>query len=133
MRRRDARAALERAAARLDRLRLYPRPVRLEGIRIFTVPLFFALPRLRRYDGYAFRRTILLRRPPARGASDDLICHELCHVWQQQHHPWRVFWAWLTKPYEENPYELEARRAVRATRAEPGPLEPPRASGVRPR
>ena len=97
------------------------------------MPLFFELPRLLRYDGYAFRRTIFLRRPPGRGASDDLICHELCHIWQQQHHPWRVFWAWLTKRYEENPYEIEARRAVRATRPGSGPLEPPRGSEVRPR
>ncbi len=107
-----ARAALERAAARLDRLRLYPRPVRLEGVRIFTVPLFFSLPRLRRYDGYAFRRTIFLRRPPGRGASDDLVCHELCHVWQMQHRPLRMPVSYLLRGYATNPYEIQARAAA---------------------
>ena len=82
-----------------------------------TVPRFFKLPRLNRYDGYAFRKTIFLRRPPGRGASDDLLCHELCHIWQMQHRPLPVFWAWLTKRYEENPYEREARWAVAATRS----------------
>jgi hypothetical protein len=47
--------------------------------------------------------------------SDDLITHELCHVWQAQHHPWRVRWAWLTRSYAGNPYEQEARRAVSDT------------------
>jgi len=72
---------------------------------------------MRRYDGYALPWTILLRdRPGWATASDDLICHELCHVWQMQHHPLRVFWAWLTEPYEQNPFEVEARRAVEHTR-----------------
>ena len=110
----DATSALRRAKARLDRLDFYAEPVRLRGVRLWTVPSFFRLPKLRRYDGYALRRTILLRRPVAE-TSDDLVAHELCHIWQQQHHPWRVFWAWLTKPYSENPYELEARRAVELT------------------
>lgn len=112
----EARAALGRARVRLDRLALYPRPVRTERVRILIVPWLFKLPGLRRYDGYALWRTILLRRPPGRGASDDLITHELCHVWQMQHRPLAVFWAWLTRRYEDNPYEREARRAVAATR-----------------
>ena len=112
----DARAALERARARLDALDLYPRPVRIDRVRVLTVPWFFALPKLRRFHGYALRRTILLRH---RGASDDLVTHELCHVWQMQHRPFRVFWTWLTTRYEENPYELEARRAVALTREPP--------------
>jgi hypothetical protein len=83
---------------------------------VLTLPWLFKLPRMRRYDGYALPWTILLRRPPGGGASDDLVCHELCHVWQMQHRPLAVFWAWLTKRYEENPYELEARHAVELTR-----------------
>jgi len=71
------------------------------------------LPGLRRYDGYALRRTILLRSAEA---SDDLLVHELCHIWQMQHRPLRVFWAWLTHRYRNNPYEREARRAVELTR-----------------
>jgi hypothetical protein len=113
----ESRAALERARARLDRLDFYPRPVRIERVRIWVVPFFFRLPRLRRYSGYALWRTILLRRPPGRGASDDLITHELCHIWQMQHRPLHVLFRFLTTRYRSNPYELEARRAVRETRA----------------
>ncbi len=107
------RAALERAKARLDRLDLYPNPVRLEGVRVLVAPWFFRLPRLRRYRGYALVRTILLRRADS---SDDLITHELCHVWQMQHRPLRVMLASLTTRYAANPYELEARQAVTRTR-----------------
>jgi hypothetical protein len=112
----EARAALERARARLEPLRLYPRPIRRD-VRIVVAPLFFRLPRLRRYRGYALIRTILLRYPPRRGASDDLITHELCHIWQMQHRPVHMVWAYLTTRYRQNPYEREARWAVSETRA----------------
>ena len=111
----EGRARLERAKARLDRLDLYPRPVDIERVRVLSVPLLFRLPCLRRYAGYALWRTILLRRPLGE-ASDDLLTHELCHVWQAQHRRWRQLWAWATTRYERNPYEAEARRAVAATR-----------------
>jgi hypothetical protein len=112
----EAREALERARARLDRLELYPRPLRIDRVRILTVPIVFRLPRMRRYAGYALWRTILLRRPPARGATDDLITHELCHIWQMQNRPLHVLFKFLTTGYRENPYEREARRAVEETR-----------------
>ena len=112
-----ARAALERAKGRLDRLDLYPEPVRLDGVRVVVAPWFFRLPKLRRYHGYALWRTILLKRPPGEGASDDLITHELCHVWQSQHRRLHVLWTYATTRYRKNPYEAEARRAVAATRA----------------
>ena len=115
----EARAALERARARLDRLSLYPRPVRTERVRIVTLPLFFKLPRLRRYSGYALWRTILLKKP-LREVSDDLVCHELCHIWQIQHRPIRMPLAYLRYRYRDNPYEREARRAVAETRAPDG-------------
>ena len=115
---RESRAALERAKARLDRLDLYPRPVRMDGVRVLVAPLFFRLPRLRRYTGYALWRTILLKRPPGAGASDDLVTHELCHIWQGQHRRWHMLWTYATTRYRSNPYEVEARRAVAATRAE---------------
>jgi hypothetical protein len=121
---RETRAALGRAKARLDRLDLYPRPVGLGGVRIVVLPWLFRLPRMRRYDGYALPRTILLRHPPGKGASDDLVTHELCHIWQMQHHPLRLFRAWLTAPYEENPFELEARAAAAGTRSAPRPRAP---------
>jgi hypothetical protein len=112
----DARAALERARARLDRLSLYPRPVRIERVRVVTLPWFFGLPWLRRYAGYTLIRTILLRRPLAQ-VSDDLLTHELCHVWQMQNEALKVIWAFFTRRYRSNPYEVEARAAVEQTRA----------------
>ena len=112
----DAREALERARARLDRLDFYPRPVRIDRVRILIFPLFFKLPRLRRYAGYALWRTIVLRRPPRPGSSDDLVTHELCHIWQMQNRPLHVVLKFFTTRYPNNPYEREARRAVEATR-----------------
>jgi hypothetical protein len=109
---------LERAKARLDRLRLYPRPVRTGGVRVLTVPLFFRLPYFRRFDGYALWKTILLRRPLAE-TSDDLLTHELCHLWQGQNRRWHMLVTFMRTRYETNPYEAEARAAVAATR-EPG-------------
>jgi hypothetical protein len=110
-------AALARAKARLDRLPLYPQPVRIERVRIVVFPLFFRLPGLRRYRGFALWRTIVLRDPVEGAASDDLLTHELCHIWQMQHRPVTAMVAWLRYAYAENPFELEARRAVRETRA----------------
>jgi hypothetical protein len=108
-----AAAALERAKARLDRLDLYPEPVRLDGVRVLVFPFFFRLPKLRRYRGYALFRTILVKDG---SASDDLLTHELCHIWQGQHRRWHMLWAYATTRYRENPYEREARAAVAATR-----------------
>ena len=116
----EARAAVTRAKARLDRLDLYPRPVSLDHVHVLVVPQLFRLPWMRRYAGYAVTSLILLRRPPGAGASDDLVTHELCHVWQQQHRRLTMFWTWLSTRYEENPFELEAQRAVLETR-EPTP------------
>jgi hypothetical protein len=106
---------LTRAKTRLDRLDLYPRPVELRRVRMLIAPWFFRIPGFRRYHGYALWRTILLKR---REASEDLVTHELCHLWQMQHEPWRVMWTFLTTRYEKNPYELEARAAVAATRGQ---------------
>ena len=109
----EHRAALERAKARLDRLDLYPRPVRIDRVRIVVAPWFFRLPLLHRYHGYALLRTILLRRADA---SDDLITHELCHLWQMQRRPVHVVLSYVRHRYRSNPYEVEARAAVSATR-----------------
>jgi hypothetical protein len=105
--------ALERARARLNRLDFYPRPVRIERVRVVVAPWFFRLPGLRRYHGYALWRTILVRAPDP---SDNLLTHELCHVWQAQHRPVAQLVAWARYPYRENPFELEARAAVESTR-----------------
>lgn len=109
----DERARLERAKSRLDRLSLYPEHVSLRGVRVLVAPEFFRLPGFRRYRGYALWRTILVREPTA---SDDLLTHELCHVWQAQQRPFAQLAAWARYPYRENPFEREARAAVESTR-----------------
>jgi hypothetical protein len=109
----DERARLERAKARLDRLSLYPQPVSLDRVHVVVAPRFFRLPGFGRYRGYALWRTIVVREWTA---SDDLLTHELCHVWQAQHRPLVQLLAWARYPYRENPFEQEARAAVDATR-----------------
>jgi hypothetical protein len=110
---RDFGPGLARAKARLDRLDYYPQPVRIERVRVLVAPWFFKIPGFRRYTGYALWRTILLKRV---AVSDDLLTHELCHVWQGQHRPWHMSFVHVTTRYRANPYELEARRAVAETR-----------------
>jgi len=110
----DFRPALERAKARLDRLDWYPQPVRIERVRVLVTPWLFRLPHLRRYSAYALWRTILLKRADV---SDDLLTHELCHVWQGQNRPVHMSFTHVTTRYRDNPYELEARRAVAETRS----------------
>jgi hypothetical protein len=112
------RAALARAKARLDRLDLYPRPVSVRSVHIRVVPWLFRLPWFRRFDGYAAYWTILLRSA-AFLEDDDLVTHELCHVWQMQHHPVRMPLSYVLRGYGENPYEREAGRATAETRLPP--------------
>jgi hypothetical protein len=102
--------ALAAAKARLDGAALYAKPVSLQGVRIWIVPWLFRLPWFRRFDGYSAWWTILLR---SRELLDDgdLVAHELCHVWQMQHHPLRMPLSYLLRGYAENPYEAEAREA----------------------
>ena len=107
--------ALARAKARLDRLALYPRPVRVEPVRVLHLPWVFRLPWFRRFDGYAAWPLILLRQP-LEETSDDLLCHELCHVWQMQHHPLAMPLSYLYRGYRDNPYEVQARLAAETMR-----------------
>ena len=107
------RTALKRAKARLDTLPLYDQPVRITDVRVLVAPAFFRIPGFRRYRGYALWRTILVRDA---APADDLLTHELCHVWQGQVRPGHVLWSWLRHPYLANPYEQEARLAVASTR-----------------
>ena len=111
----EAGAALERARARLDPLALYPRPLRMRFVRIVVAPWLFRLPWFRRFAGYTMWDLILLKRPLGE-SSDDLVTHELCHVWQMQHHPLRMPLSYLYRGYSANPYEVEARAAVDSTR-----------------
>jgi hypothetical protein len=107
-------SALARAKERLDRLDLYPRPVRIDRVRLLVWPWLFRLPWFRRFDGYAAWNTVVLRSTVVQ-AGDDLITHELCHVWQMQHRPLRMPLSYLGG-YTANRYEVEARRAVELTR-----------------
>ena len=101
------REALMRAKARLDRHSFYARPVSLRGVRIWIVPWLFRLPWFRRFDGYSAWWTILLRSRALLG-DETLVAHELCHVWQMQHHPVRMPLSYLLVGYARNPYEREA-------------------------
>jgi hypothetical protein len=109
-----AHPALLRARARLDPLALYSRPVRLAGVRLVVAPWLFRLPWFRRFDGYATHVVIFVRSRAHLG-DDDLVTHELCHVWQMQHRPLGMPLSYL-RGYEGNPYELEARDAVERSR-----------------
>ena len=102
---------LARAKERLDRFSFYPRPVSLRGVRIFVAPWLFRLPWFRRFDGYSAWRTIFLRSRELL-TDEDLIAHELCHVWQMQHHPLRMPLSYLLVGYDRNPYEEEARQCA---------------------
>ena len=106
------RAALARAKERLDPLALYSRPVSIRSVRIWVVPWLFRLPWFRRFDGYSAHWTILLRSS-ALLEDADLVTHELCHVWQMQHHPVRMPLSYLLLGYAENPFEREATAAAR--------------------
>lgn len=106
-----ARAKLAQAKRRLDTLDWYPRPVRMRRVRLISAPSLFRLPWFRRFDGYAMWDLILVRRPVAE-CGEDLVTHELCHVWQMQHHPLWMPLSYLVRGYAANPYELEARRAA---------------------
>ena len=91
--------------------------MRIERVRVLVAPRFFRIPGYRRFHGFTLARTILLRHADV---SDDLIAHELVHVWQMQHVPLRATIAWFRYRYRENPFEIEARKAVADTR-EPQP------------
>jgi hypothetical protein len=104
---------LSRAKARLDALDFYPEPVRTEGVRVRVSPWFFRLL-YPQFHGIALLPSLILMRYP--DYSDDLLTHELCHVWQmQQDGMLRTTWQYLRCEYLENPYEQEARRAVEKT------------------
>ncbi len=87
--------------------------MRITGIRLVVTPWLFRLPPWRRYDGFATHRVVFLRRTDA---SDDLITHELCHVWQMQHRPLAMPLSYLRTGYRRSRYERQAREAARRTR-----------------
>jgi hypothetical protein len=103
------------AKARLDRLDLYPRPVDTRRVRVLSTPWLFRVPGFRRFWGYE-AGPLILCRPPLSEVSEDLVTHELVHVWQSQHRPVRMWLSYLWQGYRWNDHEVEAREAVRRTR-----------------
>jgi hypothetical protein len=93
----------------------YPVPVRIDRVRVLHVPWLFRAPWFRRFAGYDMAHLILLAEPLA-AVSDDLVTHELCHVWQDQDHRARMWLSYVLRGYASNPHEIEARRAVAETR-----------------
>lgn len=77
-------------------------------------PWLFRLRPWRRFDGFATHAVIFLR---SGDVSDDLIVHELCHVWQMQHRPVRMPLSYLRTGYWRNGYERQARAAAELTRS----------------
>ena len=111
-------AALACAKTRLDTLDYYPEPVRVDRVRIRVAPWFFRIPGFRRYHGYAFWRTILLRSATCRtisrtsSATSGKGSTAPCTWREARDHAVQV-----------EPYEIEARRAVDETgrpTAQPG-------------
>ncbi len=107
---------LERARRRLASIGLH---VDMRRVRILHAPWLFRIPGFRRFHGYEIGPLIFVKRPLER-VSNDLITHELTHVWQDQNRRARMWLSYLTQGYRDNRHEVEARAAVAATR------EPPR-------
>ena len=109
------RAHLARAKRRIDHLDLYPTPVRMRHVRIVHAPWLFRVPGFRRFVGYECGPVILVKRPLDR-TPNDLVTHELCHVWQDQHRRAAMWLSYLWEGYRDNRHEVEARFAAAATR-----------------
>ena len=112
------RAHLARAQRRLATLDFYPTPVRMRHARILHARWLFRLPGFRRFGGYEVGPLILVKRP-LDDVGNDLITHELCHVWQDQHRRTYMWLSYLWQGYRDNEHEVEARAAARLTRAVP--------------
>jgi hypothetical protein len=112
------RAHLERAQRRLHSLGLYPRPLDMRHVRVVHAPWLFRLPWFRRFHGYECGPLIFVL-PPLEDVSNDLVTHELCHVWQDQHRRLRFWLSYLWQGYANNPHEVQARHAVDASRGVP--------------
>ncbi|HEX8205952.1 MAG TPA: hypothetical protein VF587_07845 [Solirubrobacteraceae bacterium] len=105
---------IDGAKRRLDTLALYREPVRTRHVRVLSTPWLFRIPGFRRFGGYEAGPLILVKRPLDQ-VSEDLVVHELCHVWQHQHRPLYMWLSYLWQGYRANEHEIEAREAVRKT------------------
>ena len=106
---------LRAAKRRVDTLDFYPQRVEMRHVRVLSTPWLFRIPGFRRFYGYELGPLILTRRPLEQ-VQEDLVVHELTHVWQSQHRPIRMWLSYLWQGYRANEHEIEAREAVRRTR-----------------
>jgi hypothetical protein len=109
------RAQLARARRRLATLGLH---VDMRHVRIAHAPWFFRIPGLRRFVGYEIGPLILVARP-LEAVSNDLVTHELCHVWQDQQRRLYMWLSYLWQGYRDNEHEVQAREAAGRTRDVP--------------
>src|SRR5688572_22268441 len=109
---------LARARRRLSALDFYPTPVSMRHVRIVHAPWLFRVPGFRRFTGYEAGPVILVARP-LDTVSNDLVTHELCHVWQDQHRRIRMWLSYLWQGYRDNEHEVQARAAAALTRGIP--------------
>jgi hypothetical protein len=103
---------LARAARRLASIGLR---VDMGRVRIVHAPWLFRLPGFRRFHGYEIGPLIFIRRPLG-DVSNDLITHELTHVWQDQNRRVRMWLSYLVQGYRDNEHEVQAREAAASTR-----------------
>ena len=106
---------LARAARRLDSIGLH---VDMRRVRILHAPWLFRIPGFRRFGGYEIGPLIFVKRPLAQ-VSNDLITHELTHVWQDQNRRVRMWLSYLWQGYRNNEHEVQAREAAAGTRGVP--------------
>ena len=103
---------LARAQRRLSAAGL---TVDMRRVRILHTPWLFRLPGLRRFRGYEVGPLIFVKKPLA-DVSNDLITHELVHVWQDQNRRLRMWTSYLWQGYRDNEHEVQAREIAARTR-----------------
>ena len=103
---------LRRARRRLAARGLHPR---MRHVRVVHAPWFFRVPGLRRFAGYEIGPLILVRHP-LEEVSNDLVTHELCHVWQDQQRRLYLWLSYLWQGYRGNEHEVQAREVAARTR-----------------
>ena len=102
---------LQRAKRASTSSSYYPRPVRIDGVRLIVSPLAFSSRGSRRFDGWATHRAIFVRRPELLDDADLDQPRALPRLADAA--PARADAAARTcSRTQTNPYELQARRAA---------------------
>ena len=90
----------------------------MRHVRTVHAPWAVPHPGLPPFAGYEAGPLIFVKRP-LEEVSKDLIAHELCHVWQDQHRRAYMWLSYLWQGYRHNEHELEAREGTVRTRDVP--------------